>query len=67
MDSFRNFAYISNYLHLKSFAWERGFQYLQNYKRHESGKDHSRKPLKSSKSHIQIEDFKTIRLLFKGS
>ena len=42
-------------------------QYLQNYDRHESGKGHSRRPLQSSKSYIQIENTKTIRLLFKGS
>ena len=42
-------------------------QYLQNYDRHESGKGHSRTPLQSSKSYIQIENTKTIRLLFKGS
>ena len=23
LNSFRNFAYVSNYLHLKSFAWKR--------------------------------------------
>ena len=23
LDSFRNFAYVSSYLHLKSFAWKR--------------------------------------------
>ena len=38
-----------------------------NYKHHDSGKGHSRKPLYSSTSHIQIENTKTIRLLFKGS
>ena len=42
-------------------------QYLQNYKRHESGKGHLRKPLLSSASYIQIENTKTIRLIFKGS
>ena len=42
-------------------------QYFQNYKRHESGKGHSRKPLQSSASYIQIENAKTIHLLFKGS
>ena len=42
-------------------------QYFQNCKSHESGKGHSRKPLYSSTSHIQIENTKTIRLLFKGS
>ena len=42
-------------------------QYLQNYKRHKSSKGHSRKLLQSSTSYIQIENTKTIRLLFKGS
>ena len=23
LDSFRNFVYVSNYVHLKSFAWKR--------------------------------------------
>ena len=40
-------------------------QYLQNYKRHESGQGHSRKLLQSSTSYIQIENTKAIRLLFK--
>ena len=34
-------------------------QYLQNYKRHESGKGHSRKPLYSSTSYIQLKNTKT--------
>ena len=42
-------------------------QYLQNYKRHEFDQGHSRKLLQSSTSYIQIENTKTIRLLFKGS
>ena len=42
-------------------------QYLQNYKRRESGKGHSRKPSQSSASYIQIKNTKTTHLLFKGS
>ena len=31
LDSFRNFSYVSSYLHLKSFAWKNKIvQYLQN-------------------------------------
>ena len=25
LESFRNFAYVSSYLHLKSFAWKRDY------------------------------------------
>ena len=39
--------------------------HLQNYKRHKSGKGHSRKPLQSSTSYIEIENTETTRLVFK--
>ena len=41
---FENFAYVSSYLHLKSFAWKRDCP-ISSKLRHESGKGHSRKPL----------------------
>ena len=45
LDSFRNFAYLSSYLHLKSFAWKQDCQYPQNYKRHVVNQGYSRKLL----------------------
>ena len=44
-DSFQNFAYVSNYLHLKSFTWKRDYPISSKHKHRKSGKDHSRKAL----------------------
>ena len=32
LESFRNFAYVSSYLHLKSFAWKRDYAISQELK-----------------------------------
>ena len=63
----RNFAYVSNYLHLKSFERKRYCPTSLNYKRHEFDQGHSRKLLQSSTNYIQIGNTKTTRPLFKGS
>ena len=45
LDSFKNFAYVRSYLHLKSLHRKEIVQYLQNYKRHEVDQGHSKKLL----------------------
>ena len=42
LDSFRNFAYISSYLHERVLHGNKIVQYLQNYKRHEVDQVHSK-------------------------
>ena len=32
LESFENFAYVSSYLHLKSFAWKRDYAISQELK-----------------------------------
>ena len=63
----RNFACVSNYLHLKSLAWKWYCPTSPNYKRHEFDQGQSRKLLQSSTNYIQTENTKTTRPLFKGS
>ena len=48
LNSFRNFAYHSNYLHLKRFSWKRDCPISSNYKRHKFDQGHSRKLFQSS-------------------
>ena len=31
LDSFRNFVFISNYVHLKSYAWKREWSFAWNF------------------------------------
>ena len=62
-----NFAYVSNYLHLKSLAWKWYCPTSPNYTRHEFDQGQSRKLLQSSTNYIQTENTKTTRPLFKGS
>ena len=47
LESFRNFAYVSSYLHLKIFAWKGDYVYLKNYKCHRLNQGHSEKLLQS--------------------
>ena len=63
----RNFASVSNYLHLKSFEKKRSCPTSLNYKRHEFDQGHSKKLLQSSTNYIQIENTKETHPLFKGS
>ena len=45
LDSFRDFACIRSYLHLKSFTWKKDIPISSNYKRKEVEHGHSRKLL----------------------
>ena len=45
LESFRNFAYVSSYLHLKSFAWKRDYLISQKLQMPKTLSSHSKKLL----------------------
>ena len=67
MDSFRNFVYVSNYVHLKSFAWKRDCPISSKLQTSQIWPRSFNKALIDSTSYIQMENTKATGLLFKGS
>ena len=65
MDIFWNFAYISNYLHLKSFAWKQDCPISSKLQTSRIWQRSFKKAF--IEFYKSIENTKTIRLLFKGS